>query len=357
MQVRRIWAALIAAVLVGATLPASATLFSWSQTASTNSTADSTINWSEGQAPGTVNDSARAMMAAIAKYRDDLSGKLDTSGTSTAYTLTSNQTFTSLSDGIQIAFRLNEANGAAPTLNVDSLGAKPLRVASGADLAGAELTAGSIYTATYDAGGDEWLLNDPAVSAQQIPAGTVADFAGTTAPLGWLLMHGQCVSRTTYATLFAVLGTTYDNSCSGTEFGIPDARGRVVAGQDDMGGMSANRLTNQTGGLNGDTLGATGGAETHTLSVAELAAHSHASGTLDVGGSLGNPPNEFQDGTTTIDENPGGPDTSNVHLGNSAAAAPSITDLTVTGSTASTGSGSAHNNVQPTLILNKIIKY
>ena len=103
------------------------------------------------------------------KYRDDLSGKLDTSGTSTAYTLTSNQTFTSLSDGIQIAFRLDEANGASPTLNVDSLGAKPLRLASGADLAGAELTAGSIYTATYDVGGDEWLINDPAVSAQQIP--------------------------------------------------------------------------------------------------------------------------------------------------------------------------------------------
>ena len=53
-------------------------------------------------------------------------------------------------------------------------------------------------------------------------------------------------------------------------------RGRVVAGQDDMGGASANRLTDQSGGLNGDTLGDTGGSETHTLTTAQLASHTHS---------------------------------------------------------------------------------
>jgi hypothetical protein len=57
------------------------TLYKWSQTAS----ADATINWAEGQAPSSVNDSARAMMAATAKYRDDIAGAIVTTGTSTAY--------------------------------------------------------------------------------------------------------------------------------------------------------------------------------------------------------------------------------------------------------------------------------
>lgn len=50
------------------------TLYKWSQTASADATIDSTINWAEGQSPSSVNDSARAMMAAIAKYRDDIAG-------------------------------------------------------------------------------------------------------------------------------------------------------------------------------------------------------------------------------------------------------------------------------------------
>ena len=66
------------------------TLYKWSQTASADATADSTINWAEGQSPSSVNDSARGMMAAVSKYRDDTSGALITGGTSTAYTLISN---------------------------------------------------------------------------------------------------------------------------------------------------------------------------------------------------------------------------------------------------------------------------
>lgn len=63
------------------------TLYKWSQTASADATADSTINWAEGQAPSSINDSARAMMAATAKYRDDIAGAIVTGGTATAYTV------------------------------------------------------------------------------------------------------------------------------------------------------------------------------------------------------------------------------------------------------------------------------
>lgn len=155
------------------------------------------------------------------------------------------------------------------------------------------------------------------------PAGSVMPYAGTSEPSGWLFARGQAVSRATYAALFSAIGTTYGAGDGSTTFALPDLRGRVVAGKDDMGGSSANRLTNQSGGLDGDVLGATGGAETHTLTTAQLASHSHT-------GSFS---------TTNTD---GG----------------SSFDLRVVNNvnTGSAGSGSAHNNVQPTIILNYIIK-
>ena len=102
-----------------------------------------------------------------------------------------------------------------------------------------------------------------------------------------------------------------------------------------MGGSSANRLTDQTGGLNGDTLGDTGGSETHTLTEAQLAAHTHGAGSY------------------VATEQRGGSGTGSP---NSATGQQSTTNLTVSGTSGSTGSGNAHNNVQPTIILNYIIK-
>src|SRR5689334_15193862 len=70
--------------------------YNWSRTASSNATADSTVNWAEGQAPSSVNDSARAMMASTAAFRDDIAGAITTGGSSTAYTVTSYQIFDTL---------------------------------------------------------------------------------------------------------------------------------------------------------------------------------------------------------------------------------------------------------------------
>src|ERR1700743_2685993 len=112
------------------------TLYKWSQTASADANADSTINWAEGQAPSSVNDSARAMMAAAAKYRNDVAGAITTGGTSTAYNVSSNQGFDSLThlDGNLIAFVPHATCGATVTLSVDNLTAKPLRSAPSAEL-------------------------------------------------------------------------------------------------------------------------------------------------------------------------------------------------------------------------------
>lgn len=164
------------------------------------------------------------------------------------------------------------------------------------------------------------------------PVGSILDFAGTAAPTGWLLCYGQTLNSTAspeYADLYAVIGNTFGGT-NNTNFVVPDLRGRVVAGQDDMGGSSANRLTNPgstVGGVNGDTFGAAGGAETHVLTTAQLAAHSH--NYTRYGGQF----------TYTSGAN------ANVWHDSS------------TQATSSTGSDAAHNNVQPTLILNKIIRY
>lgn len=174
-----------------------------------------------------------------------------------------------------------------------------------------------------------------------MPSGVIVPFAGTTEPSGWLFCYGQAVSRTTYAALFTALSTTYGAGDGSTTFNLPDLRGRVPAGQDDMGGASANRLTNQSGGLNGDTLGATGGAETHTLVTAEMPAHGHrALGSTGSDGSAFGL-NASQHGFAGETSTQGSYQTNNAN-GN-----PFIEN---------TGGGGAHNNVQPTIILNYIIK-
>lgn len=140
----------------------------WSKTAADNNDADASINWSEGQTPGSVNNSARSMMAAIAKWRDDQAGALTLAGSVNAYTLTTNQGIDALADGIRIHFVPNLTNTDAATINVDTLGAKKLRKFVG--LVEAALTAGDLvkdghYVAQYDASADSatgaWIVLNP----------------------------------------------------------------------------------------------------------------------------------------------------------------------------------------------------
>lgn len=169
------------------------TAFTWSTTAANNDTADATINWQEGQSPKTVNNSGRAMMAALAKYFADQSGNLETGGTSTAYTVTTNQQFTSLSDGLSIWVKFDQTNGASPTFSPDSLTAKALQAPAGTAIATGFIDADIPYKLTYDATADAWIVAngnlDTAVSAfldgSFMPNGTLALFVQTTAPTGW----------------------------------------------------------------------------------------------------------------------------------------------------------------------------
>lgn len=223
-------------------------------------------------------------------------------------------------------------NGAAPMLgNLPMAGFKVTSLAPG--------------TADTDA------VNRAQLVAGGAPVASILDFAGAIVPVGWLMCFGQAVSRTTYSELFAVVGTTYGVGDGATTFNLPDCRGRVAAGKDNMGGASANRLPGSViGSIGGLVLGATGGQEATTLTLSQMPSHNHGGATSPNGAHN----HSYTDSTTT-----GGGDYSS--SGSSPATAASITRTTAavsdhTHTVFSEGSNAAHNNIQPTIIFNKIIK-
>ncbi|WP_271573710.1 phage tail protein [Bradyrhizobium sp. CCBAU 11361] len=173
---------------------------------------------------------------------------------------------------------------------------------------------------------------------QVIPAGALMPYAGASAPDGWLLCVGQSVQRADYPALFAALGTTY-GALDASHFTLPDMRGRVPAGVD--GG--AGRLSSGYFGAS-PALGATGGSENHALTTAQMPSHGH--GVTDPGHTHG----YVQVFRAGFEANGNG-------VGLTASAQGASTNSATTGvSIQSTGGGGAHNNVQPTIVLNYLIK-
>jgi microcystin-dependent protein len=327
----------------------------WSRTAGTNATADGSINWAEGQAPSSVNDSARAMMAAAAKYRDDISGAIATGGTSTAYTVTSYQTFDTLAhlDGAMIAFAPHTTSGATVTLNVDGLGAKPLRAQPSVELPSGALVQGTPYVATYNNSDAVFYLQGIAGNPYTIPLGGLLPYIGTTAPnSAFVLPFGQAISRTTYATLFTLISTTFGIGDGSTTFNVPDLRGRLIGGKDDMGGSAASRITTAGSSVDGATLGASGGAQTVTLAQSALPNVTLGSGTI----AASSP-------TVSI---LGGPALQGSQTNSAASASSSgysisatVGSITISGSTASINGNvtqTAVNKMPPTIIVNYILR-
>jgi microcystin-dependent protein len=191
------------------------------------------------------------------------------------------------------------------------------------------------------------------------PTGAVIDFMGSSSPAGWLLLSGQTIGNTGSGgtsranvdseALFTLLWDSIANTelpiqdsagapstrgasaaadfAANKRMPLPDMRGRVTAGKDDMGGSAANRMTSGGASINGATLGASGGSQTHTLTIPQMPSHTH--NLIIRSGNAG-----------SVTEIPNG--------GQSSA----YTNTQIQ----ATGGGGAHNNTQPTFIMNKIIK-
>jgi microcystin-dependent protein len=231
-------------------------------------------------------------------------------------------------------------------------------------------------------------------TAGALPPGVVVPYAATSAPSGYLLCDGSSQLRASYANLFAVIGTTY-GSADGTHFNVPDLRGRVVVGTGSGAGLSVRNLA------------ATGGEENHILSVAELASHNHGGATgadtptgsissVAVSGTTGAGSAHNHGFSLTADMNAvtvayngggsnnarlsiqgaGGPnvildtwtgadlpvfgsinsESSHTHSFTSSTHSHTFTGTSQTHTISSNGSGTAHNNMQPYMVLTYIIK-
>lgn len=247
-------------------------------------------------------------------------------------------------------------------------------VATGSDGSFARLTGGEDGSVFSMQGGI------PAWTNNILPTGAMMDYAGQTSPSGWVLCNGRSIgSASSGATgranadteeLFLFLWANFSNSelavssgrgasaaadwAANKTIALPDLRGRATVGRDSMEASATNRVTITSASAGGDTMGASGGTETHTLTEAQIPAHKHFTMTdngvdedLDISGSA-----SWPSATLSIHRRGTGSDRNYILFADGSR--PSL--IPTKSPTSTIGSGNAHPNMQPFMIVSKIIK-
>lgn len=178
---------------------------------------------------------------------------------------------------------------------------------------------------------------DTNLESGSTPAGTIVPFAGGSVPTGWLLCDGKEHNISSYPRLYAAIGTSFGGDTEQAVFQVPDLRGRVPVGLDNMGGLSAGRIAAPWGSV----LAGNAGSDTVTLTINQIPAHGHPyrSGTANVSSADGN--EGFVRDINMV---------TNYSAHN---AAPSGTDGQQIGAA---GGGQSHTNIQPSVAVYYIIK-
>lgn len=218
-----------------------------------------------------------------------------------------------------------------------------------------------------------------ALTAASLPTGFTSPYVGTTAPSGFVLLDGKTIgdgssggterANADCEDLFTLLWESMADAEAPVIGGrgasaaadwaahkpitLPDARGRVIAAKDNLGGSAASRLTAAGSGITASTLGTSGGTETHTLTAAETAAHTHTGTAASDGAhthtvTAAHTSHAVYGGATTSY----GAAQSAI---TSSAASPATHTHTVSVD-ANVGGDGPHLNTQPTLVLSMIIK-
>jgi len=294
-------------------------------------------------------------------------------GTGNALTLTLTPAPTAYAAGMSVRFLPAAVNTTAATININGLGVKNIYRGT-APIGAFDLKAGHIYTLIYD--GTQFQLFGPPNMT-----GIMGDTALDVAPAGAVLCSGRTIGNASSGAteranadteaLFYLLWTYYDNtilplqdssgnpvsrgSSAAADFAanrrlpLPDLRGRMTVGRDNMGGSAANRVTTAGSGIDGTTLGASGGAQSVTLTVAQIPSHNHGGTTGNAGAHNHTVPNSWH------------PHAQNNNFTGGTAYGHQF--LTLTTSTApdhahaipAEGGGQAHSNMPPSWIANKFI--
>lgn len=223
----------------------------WSSTPANNTDVGG-IDIAEGCAPSGINNAIRELMAQVKDMitgadgdSQVVGGNLTVNGTSTltgAVTATGGVTGAITSSNATITggtiTGITDLTVADGGTGASSITANSVILGNGTSALSGNLVAPSTSGNVLTSNGTTWTSAAP---VDPVPSGAVMHFAMSSAPTGWLKANGAAISRTTYASLFAAIGTTFGSGDGSTTFNVPDLRGEFTRGWDNGRGVDSGR--------------------------------------------------------------------------------------------------------------------